>query len=78
MILLLVKYILSLWTLRGSYKQVGKTRFLKVDNFILENRFEKKQIDFIGELLILRFHVWAVILVCMSDEFYQSYVENDV
>lgn len=24
----------------------GETRFLKVDNFILENRFEKKQINF--------------------------------
>lgn len=57
MILLLVKTLLSLWTLGGSYKQVGKKRFLKVDNFILENRFEKKQISLVEELLILRLHV---------------------
>lgn len=48
MILLLVKNLLSLWTLRGSCKQMGKKRFLKVDNFFLENRFEKKQINFIS------------------------------
>lgn len=48
MILLLVKNILSLWTLRGLYKQVGNPRYLKVGNFIQNNRFEKKQINFIS------------------------------
>lgn len=47
-ILLLVKNILSLWTLRGLYKHVGKPRYLKVGNFILENRFGKKQMNFIS------------------------------
>lgn len=58
---------------------MGKKRFLKVDRFILENLFEKKQINFISRRAAhSQIPRLVVILVHMSAEFYQLYVDHDV